>query len=117
MPSRELSHDPIILDDTFILAAERVYLSKNGNYLIGEDSTGVSYFAEVKGHKIVGYFCEDSNGSRIPSFVIQDAKTRPVDRNGVQTNLLIKGVHPNNLCFCCHRQSGGGYRCHPIVCP
>jgi len=107
MPVISSTTEPIILDDSFVEAAKRVDLSKDGIHLIGQDITGVSYYAEVKGNKIVGYSCKDLLGAQIPSFVVSDLRVI----NGVQ----LSGADELQ-CLCCHRH-GGGVHCHPIACP
>ncbi len=90
---------PHSLEDAFTADAPDVSIdvSQDGTYLIGKDGTDVSYFAEVKNQKITEFFCTDTSGTRIPSF------------------MLTGHVGPAMVCYCCHLE-GENYYCHKISC-
>jgi hypothetical protein len=99
--------DMIILGSTFVEEAAKIETRKDGNYFVGEDASGVSYFAEVKNKQIVGYHCKSELGVTVPSFIMNDVH-------------LPKHVHVNadgGRCFCCHNAGRGSFTCHVIKCP
>ncbi len=46
--------ETIILDDSFITAANNLDLSRTEHFSVGVDDAQVSYFAQVQGGNIVG---------------------------------------------------------------
>jgi hypothetical protein len=71
------------------LGKPHIDLSKDGTYLIGQDGRDVSYFAEVKNQKVTEFFCTDTSGTRIPSFV------------------LTGQVRSLQVCYCCYYDYNG----------
>ncbi len=111
--------EPIILDDSFITAANNLDLSKDGAFFVGVDDAQVSYFAQVQGGNIVGYECKDATGNVIPSFLITNMSTVSSSQSNVPLTIQAGtgAAGDGGTCYCCHNTGAGGFSCHPIKCP
>ena len=78
---------------------DRIDLSRDGIYFIGQDEAEVSYFAEVTNPKVTEFFCKDASGARVPSFMLTGHKG------------------PEMVCYLCWTTpEGQKFSCTPIPC-
>ncbi len=92
---------PPSFEDSFTADApdSGIDLSTDGTYLIGKDGTDVSYFAEVKNQKVTEFFCTDTSGTRIPTYV------------------LTGHVRSLQVCYVCwNDENGNAVYCKKIPC-